>query len=76
MRHWTKVFTTCSEPEAILVKGLLEGEGILCRLMSNAVPQFPVTVNGLAETYLYVPSEEGLRASEIIRHFQSMNAGL
>ena len=72
-RGWTKVLTTCSEPEAILVKGLLEGEGILCRMRSKAVPQFPVTVDGLAEISLYVVMEEHARAKEIINTLKRLD---
>jgi len=55
---WKKVFTASSEHEAYIVKGLLESHGITCRVKSMAVPQFPVTVDGLAERDLYVLDEQ------------------
>ena len=66
MTRWAKIFNTCSEAEAIVVKGLLEGQGIPCLISSSAVPQFPVTVDGLAEVCLFVPPGDRARAEEII----------
>jgi hypothetical protein len=39
--EWEQIFTTSSEVEGHLIKGLLEGEGMPCRLHSRRVPQFP-----------------------------------
>jgi hypothetical protein len=52
--EWEKIFTTFSEVEAHLLKGLLEGEGIPCRLQSLRVPQFPLTVNCLGAIEIHV----------------------
>jgi len=66
MPHWTKLLTIWSEQEAILIKGLLEGDGIVCQIRSNSVPQFPVRVDGLAEISLFVLREEYQRAKQIV----------
>lgn len=55
---WVKVFTAYSEHEAHIVKGLLESQGITCKIKSMAVPQYPFTVDGLAEREIYVLEEE------------------
>ena len=75
MMRWAKIFTTCSEAEAIVVKGLLEGQGIPCVISSNAVPQFPVTVDGLAQVCLFVPPGDRACAEEIIRKSESLQSG-
>jgi hypothetical protein len=55
---WEKIFTTSSEVEAHLIKGLLEGEGIVCRVQSRRVPQFPLTVDGLGAIEIHVRAED------------------
>ncbi len=56
--YWIKVFTAYSEHEAHIVKGLLESQGITCKIKSMAVPQYPFTVDGLAEREIYVLEEQ------------------
>jgi hypothetical protein len=55
---WEKIFTTFSEVEAHLIKGLLEGEGIPCRIQSMRVPQFPLTVNWLGAIEIHVHPQD------------------
>ena len=54
---WKKVHTASSDPEAHIIKGLLETNGITCKIVSMAVPQFPVTIDGLAEKDIFVMTE-------------------
>lgn len=66
---WKKVFSASSEHEAYIVKGLLESHGITCRIKSMAVPQFPVTVDGLAERDIYVPEEEYEEGAQLLEDY-------
>jgi Putative prokaryotic signal transducing protein len=64
--EWEKIYTTSSEVEAHLIKGLLEGEGILCRLQSMRVPQFPLTVNGLGAIDIHVRPQDAPEGRRIL----------
>jgi len=64
--EWEKIYTTSSEVEAHLIKGLLEGEGILCRLQSMRVPQFPLTVNGLGAIDIHVRPQDAAEGRRIL----------
>ncbi len=63
---WEKIFTTCSEVEAHLIKGLLEGEGIPCRVQSRRVPQFPLTVNSLGAIEIQVRPQDAPEGRRIL----------
>lgn len=63
---WEKIFTTSSEVESHLIKGLLEGEGIPCRLHSMRVPQFPLTVNGLGTIEIHVRPQDAPEGRRIL----------
>lgn len=66
-KNWVIVHTASSEHEAYIVRGLLETHGITSQIKSMAVPQFPFTVDGMAERAIYVPEdqhEEGVRLLE------------
>jgi Putative prokaryotic signal transducing protein len=65
-REWEQIFTTSSEVESHLIKGLLEGEGIPCRLHSRRVPQFPMTVNGLGTIEIHVPPQDAPESRRIL----------
>jgi hypothetical protein len=64
--EWEKIFTTSSEVESHLIKGLLEGEGIPCRLHSLRVPQFPLTVNGLGTIEIHVRPQDAPEGRRIL----------
>jgi hypothetical protein len=67
--NWTKLYTTSSEHEAHIVRGLLESHGITTMLKSMAVPQFPVTVDGLAERDIYVAQEDYEEGVQLLRDY-------
>lgn len=59
MEKWVKLITVWGEPQAHIVKGFLEGEGIQVRLRYHVPPGvYPVTVDGLAEVQVWVLEEE------------------
>jgi Putative prokaryotic signal transducing protein len=64
--EWEQIFTTSSEMESHLIKGLLEGEGIPCRLHSMRVPQFPLTVNGLGAIEIHVRPQDAPEGRRIL----------
>jgi hypothetical protein len=64
--EWEKIFTTSSEVESHLIKGLLEGEGIPCRLHSRRVPQFPLTVNALGTIEIHVRPQDAPEGRRIL----------
>ena len=63
---WENIYTTSSEIEAHLIKGLLEGEGIPCWLQSMRVPQFPLTVNGLGTIEIHVRPQDAPEGRRIL----------
>jgi Putative prokaryotic signal transducing protein len=71
--EWEQIFTTSSEVESHLIKGLLEGEGIPCRIQSRRVPQFPLTVNGLGTIEIHVPPDDAPEGRRIL--FMICSAG-
>jgi hypothetical protein len=64
--EWEKIFTTSSEVEGHLIKGLLDGQGIPCRLRSRRVPQFPLTVNSLGAIEVYVRPQDAPEGRRIL----------
>jgi hypothetical protein len=64
--EWEKIFTTSSEVEGHLIKGLLEGEGIPCRLHSMRVAQFPLTVNSLGAIEIHVRPQDAPESRRIL----------
>jgi Putative prokaryotic signal transducing protein len=64
--EWETIFTTSSEVESHLIKGLLEGEGIPCRLHSMRVPQFPLTVNALGTIEVHVRPQDAPEGRRIL----------
>jgi hypothetical protein len=67
---WVKIFSTYSEAEAYIVKGVLEGEGVACKIKSMRVSQFPLTLNGLGEIKIYVPKESLQKSRDILEAYQ------
>lgn len=67
-----KVIYRCwNEPEAEMLKGLLEKYGLKPKLVSH-VPHsvYPFNVDGLGEIRVTVPQEQAKRASEIIKAYR------
>jgi hypothetical protein len=56
------------EIEAKVAKGLLESAGIPCWLSSDVPPTvYPLTVDGLAETRLFVPEDRAEEARQLLK---------
>jgi len=65
-----KVYSTYSEAEAHIIKGILEGEGIACKMKSMRVSQFPLTLDGLGEIKICVPKESLQKSRDILEAYQ------
>jgi len=68
--EWVKIYSAYNESEAHIIKGVLEGEGIMCRIKSMRVSQFPVTLNGLGEIKIYVLKDEAKKSREILESYK------
>lgn len=63
---WILFEVVNDETEAHLIFGLLQGEGIKCRMQSMRVPQYPLTVDGLGEIRILVTEKELTEARRIV----------
>jgi len=69
------IFQTWNDSEAELVRGILESYGIPCRISSDIPHQVvPLTVNGLGEIRLEIPSEAAEEARRILQEHLSAGA--
>lgn len=71
MGEFVTVYRVWNDPEAQMIKGLLESSGIRCKLVSH-VPHsvYPVTVDGLAEVRIMVPREQEEEARALIEAYR------
>ena len=63
---WHEVFSTTDKSEALVLKGLLESEGIRCQILSHKIPQLPVNINGLGLIKLEVLKDDVEKALDIL----------
>jgi putative signal transducing protein len=62
------IFQTWNDSEAELVRGIMESYGIPCRIRSDIPHQVvPLTVDGLGEIRLEIPSEAAEEARRILQ---------
>ncbi|HEY3346990.1 MAG TPA: DUF2007 domain-containing protein [Nitrospirota bacterium] len=66
METWIDVYSSNEESEAILVRGLLEAEGIPCRLESARISQIPVNIGDLGEVRVLVHNEDFEKARKAL----------
>ena len=64
--NWTEVLKTDDESEATIVQGLLETEGIECRVESYRVSQLPVAIGKLGMITVMVKDSDYEKAKEIL----------
>ena len=71
MGEFVIVYRVWSDPEAQVIKSLLESSGIRCKLVSH-VPHsvYPVTVDGLGEVRIMVPQEQEETARALIAAYR------
>ncbi|GAB4340040.1 MAG: hypothetical protein Kow0099_15650 [Candidatus Abyssubacteria bacterium] len=66
-----EIWEAAGEKEALVIKGLLESEGIMCSLSAD-VPHsvIPLTVDGLGAVRIFVSEEDAERAREILSSYE------
>ena len=64
--NWIVVLTTDDESEATIVQGLLETEGVECRVESYRVSQFPVAIGKLGQITVMVQDSDFEKATKLI----------
>ncbi len=63
-----EVYRASGEAEALIIKGLLESNGIPCLLKSNAAPSVHVfAVDGLGEVRVMVNESRAVEVKRLIR---------
>ncbi len=68
----TVVFTTTSEPEVLLVNGLLEAEGLSPDIERSALRSvFPIPVAFFGQLRITVPSDEAEEARRLLKRFDA-----
>jgi hypothetical protein len=69
-----EVYTAAGDIEALVIKGLLESEGIMCSLSSD-IPHavLPVEVDGLGAVRISVSDEDAERAAQLIASHEEEN---
>jgi len=70
------VFVAAGDEEGLVVKGLLESEGISCSLSSD-IPHsvVPLNIDGLGAVRIKVAEEDAERALELIQQHQEQTSG-
>ena len=68
--NWVKIFSAYDEAQVHIIKGILEAEGIICRVKSMRVSQFPLTLDGLGEIKIYVLKEDYEKSKEILDSYE------
>jgi len=71
VERWKDIYTTFDESEAIILKGLFEGEGIPCRIESSRVSQLPVAIGDMGELRIFVRIEDVDRAARVLEATRS-----
>ena len=62
-----RVYRATGEAEALIIKGLLESNGIPCVLRSNAAPSVHVfTIDGMGEVKVMVKESRAEKAKRLI----------
>lgn len=65
--HWEAIATASGMIQANIIRGRLESQGIATRLRYEAVGSiYAVTVDGLGEVRILVPSADSERARELL----------
>lgn len=69
-----EIYSAAGDKEALVIKGLLESEGISCYLSSD-VPHsvIPVNIDGLGTVRITVSEEDAERAEQIISSHKQGN---
>jgi hypothetical protein len=65
--NWILLKTTDDPSEALVLRSVLEAEGIECKVVKESIGKlYGITMDGLGETRLFVPEEKLEEAKEIL----------
>lgn len=69
--NWVEIRTVYDEAEAAIIQGLLEDNGMPCRVDSGRVSQLPVAFGKMGELHVLVREEDASRAEELLAQSES-----
>jgi hypothetical protein len=74
--HLVEVYVAAGDEEGLVIKALLESEGIACSLSSD-IPHtvLPLNVDGLGAVRIAVAEEDAERARELIEEHVELTGG-
>ncbi len=68
---WKKIHTAFNDAEVHLITGILDGEGVDCRVRSRRVSQLPFSHGALGAVEIYVPQRDAPRAQRILMIYRN-----
>ena len=68
---WKKVHTAFNDAELHLITGILDGEGVECRIKSSRVAQMPFTYSALGAVEIYVPTLDAPYARRVLMVYRN-----
>lgn len=68
---WERVHTAFNDAELHLIMGILDGEGVECRVKSRRVSQIPFAHNVLGAVEIYVPKLDAPLAQRILMIYRN-----
>ncbi|RMF96387.1 MAG: hypothetical protein D6734_03755 [Candidatus Schekmanbacteria bacterium] len=67
--EYVEIFNTTEESEYLVIKSLLESEGIEVKDFSQRVPQLPVNIDGMGLIRIYVNKNEKEKAKDLLKSY-------
>jgi hypothetical protein len=71
---WEKIHTAFNDAELHLITGILDGEGVECRVRSSRVPQLPFSHGALGAADIYVPKAKAPMAQRILMVYRNRSS--
>ena len=68
---WRKVHTAFNDAELHLITGILDGEGVECRIKSSRVAQMPFAYSALGAVEIYVPTLDAPYARRVLMVYRN-----
>lgn len=69
MNDWVQIYSAMGEAEAIVIKSILEAEGIEARLVRESIGRiYNIAVDGLGEVKVFVRKEKEEEAKDILNN--------
>ena len=74
-KSYEEIFNTTDESEYLVLKSLLESEGIKIKDFSQRVPQLPVNIDGMGLIRIFIFKEDEEKAKDIIHFYYKEESG-